>query len=86
MFEDLKVSIKRNSSKAILPVRRSEESPGYDLFVSEGDLLLPFESKYVATGWVISIPRGTFGRVVSKRPNNPLFSVGSEILECEVET
>ena len=85
MFEDLKVSIKRSSSKAMMPTRRSEESPGYDLFASEDDFLVPFESKYVATDWVICVPQGTFGRVISKRPNNPLFSVGSEILESGIE-
>lgn len=64
-------------------MRASEQSPGYNLYVDAVIDLRPLESKYISTGWLITIPRETFGRIISKRPNNPLFSIGSEILESE---
>ncbi len=82
-LDNFVISISRSSSTAIVPSRASERSPGYDLFADSTVWLKPFESKYIHTGWHITIPRETFGRVISKRANNSFFSIGSEILESD---
>lgn len=58
--------VKRLSASATLPVRGSELAAGYDLYSTEGCVLLPNKRAVVPTGIAIRVPEGTYGRIAPR--------------------
>jgi dUTP pyrophosphatase len=48
---------------AVLPVRSTSGSAGYDLFASDGYVVLPGHRVVVSTGITVELPPGTYGRI-----------------------
>ena len=58
--------VKLNYEDAIQPSRGSDEAAGYDLYVYEGGILMPGETKLFDTGISIKVPEGTYGRIAPR--------------------
>jgi dUTP pyrophosphatase len=51
---------------AILPSRATPQSAGYDLYSSEGYVLLPGHRVVVSTGIQVQLPPGVYGRIAPR--------------------
>lgn len=62
------IKIKRITDTAILPVRGSDYSAGWDLCadISDDLVLKPAETCVIGTGWAIEIPNGYFGAIFAR--------------------
>ncbi len=52
--------------QAILPVRATPGSAGYDLFSTDGYVILPGRRVVVSTGISVQLPPGTYGRIAPR--------------------
>lgn len=60
------LNIKKLVPHAIVPSRATPQSAGYDLFSSDGYIVLPGQRVVVSTGIQIGIPDGVYGRVAPR--------------------
>jgi len=58
--------VKRLVSEATLPSRGSYGAVGYDLYSTQGCVILPGQRGLISTGISIELPTGTYGRVASR--------------------
>ena len=52
--------------EALLPVRQTSGSVGYDLHSTENNMIEPFSRKLISTGLRVNIPRGMYGRIAPR--------------------
>jgi len=69
----MKLSVKKLHPLAVVPVRGTPYSAGLDLHVLEDVTILPGETKKLATGLAMAIPRSYCGII---RPRSSAFSRG----------
>ena len=64
----MKISLRKMTESAQIPVRGSLQAAGYDLFadLSEAVTILPQETKMVGTGIACAIPEGYFGGIYAR--------------------
>lgn len=60
------LQVKRLSENATLPVKGSAGAAGYDLYATEGCVLLPGRRAVVPTGISIKLPEGTYGHIAPR--------------------
>lgn len=60
------LQVKRLTDNAIIPLRATPGSVGYDLYSTEEYVLLPGNRVVVSTGVQIGLPPGTYGRIAPK--------------------
>lgn len=60
------LNVKKLVDTAIIPARSSEGSAGYDLFSSDGYIVLPGHRVVISTGVSVELPPGTYGRIESR--------------------
>ena len=58
--------VKRLSASATLPTRASDLAAGYDLYSTEGCVVLPGKRAVLPTGVAIMLPKGTYGRIAPR--------------------
>ena len=58
--------IKRLSATATLPTRGSDHAVGYDLYSTEGCVVLPGRRAVLPTGIAVNVPGGTYGRIAPR--------------------
>ena len=61
-----KLKVKRTSSSAVLPRRASAGAAGYDICASEDGSIEPGTRKVVPTGFKMTVPPGTYGRIAPR--------------------
>lgn len=68
---------------AILPARATEGAAGFDIFASDGYILLPGHRVVVSTGISIQLPFGTYGRLASRSglAVKHGLSVGADVID-----
>ena len=52
--------------EALLPVRQTSGSVGYDIHSIENNMIEPFSRKLISTGLKVNIPRGMYGRIAPR--------------------
>lgn len=52
--------------EALLPVRQTSGSVGYDLHSTENNMIEPFSRKLISTGLRVNIPCGMYGRIAPR--------------------
>lgn len=62
----MKLKIKKLTQSAQLPTRGSDGAAGYDLYSTEGYVILPGKRAVVSTGISIQLPPGVYGRVAPR--------------------
>jgi dUTP pyrophosphatase len=62
----MSLKIKKLAPHAILPSRATPQSAGYDLYSSEGYVLLPGHRVVVSTGIQVQLPPGVYGRIAPR--------------------
>lgn len=62
----MSLKIKKLVPNAILPSRATPQSAGYDLYSSEGYVLLPGHRVVVSTGIQVQLPPGVYGRIAPR--------------------
>lgn len=62
----MSLKIKKLVPHAILPSRATPQSAGYDLYSSEGYVLLPGHRVVVSTGIQVQLPPGVYGRIAPR--------------------
>jgi dUTP pyrophosphatase len=62
----MSLQVTRLVDNAILPSRGTAESAGYDLFSTEGYVILPGHRVVVSTGISIKCPPGTYARIAPR--------------------
>ena len=64
----MNIQLKKLSESALLPVRGSEYSAGYDLFsdIDSDVSIAPHETKLIGTGVSVAIPDGYFGGIYAR--------------------
>jgi dUTP pyrophosphatase len=62
----MSLKIKKLAPHAILPSRATPQSAGYDLYSSEGYVLLPGHRIVVSTGIQVQLPPGVYGRIAPR--------------------
>ncbi len=60
------LKIKKLNAQAITPTRGSSGAAGYDLYSSEGHVILPGRRGVVSTGISLELPPGVYGRVAPR--------------------
>ena len=60
------LKVKKLVSHAIIPKRTSNVSAGYDLYSTEGYVILPGHRAIVSTGISLILPEGVYGRIASR--------------------
>ena len=60
------LSVTRLVPHAILPVRGTPDSAGYDLYSTDGYVVLPGHRVVVSTGISVRVPSGTYGRIAPR--------------------
>ena len=60
------LQVKKLSPDAILPVRKTADSAGYDLHSIESVVLQPFSHKLISTGIAFTVPYGTYGQLAPR--------------------
>ena len=60
------LSVTRLVPHAILPVRGTPDSAGYDLYSTDGYVVLPGHRVVVSTGISVKLPSGTYGRIAPR--------------------
>ena len=60
------LKIKKLNAQAITPTRGSPGAAGYDLYSSEGYVILPGRRGVVSTGISLELPPGVYGRVAPR--------------------
>jgi len=60
------LSVKLLVPQAVVPVRSTPQSAGFDLFSSDSYVVRPGERAVVSTGIQIGLPPGTYGRVAPR--------------------
>ena len=60
------LKIKKLNAQAITPTRGSPGAAGYDLYSSEGYVILPGRRGVVSTGISLQLPPGVYGRVAPR--------------------
>ena len=58
--------VTRLSPNASLPARGTEGSAGYDLYSTDGYVVLPGHRVVVSTGIAVQLPAGTYGRIAPR--------------------
>jgi dUTP pyrophosphatase len=58
--------VTRLTPNAILPVRGSAGAAGYDLYATDGYVVLPGHRVVVSTGVAVQLPPGTYGRIAPR--------------------
>ena len=58
--------VKRLSASATIPKRGSELAAGFDLYSTEGCVILPGKRAVLPTGVAIMLPKGTYGRIAPR--------------------
>lgn len=68
---------------AVLPARATEGAAGFDIFASDGYILLPGHRVVVSTGISIQLPPGTYGRLASRSglAVKHGLSVGADVID-----
>lgn len=62
----MSLKIKKLVPHAILPSRATPQSAGYDLYSSEGYVLLPGHRVVVSTGIQVQLPPSVYGRIAPR--------------------
>lgn len=62
----MSLKIKKLVPHAIIPSRATAQSAGYDLYSSEGYVLLPGHRIVVSTGIQVQLPPGVYGRIAPR--------------------
>jgi dUTP pyrophosphatase len=62
----MSLKIKKLVPHAILPSRATPQSAGFDLYSSEGYVLLPGHRIVVSTGIQVQLPPGVYGRIAPR--------------------
>lgn len=62
----MSLKIKKLLPHAIVPSRATPQSAGYDLYSSEGYVLLPGHRVVVSTGIQVQLPPGVYGRIAPR--------------------
>jgi len=62
----MSLQVSRLVDNAILPSRGSPKSAGYDLYSTDGYVVLPGHRVVVSTGISIQCPSGTYGRIAPR--------------------
>jgi len=60
------LKLKRVHVDAKVPFKGSVESAGYDLKSTIGVIIQPWSRAIVPTGWAMTVPKGTYGRVAPR--------------------
>lgn len=60
------LTVTRLTPNAILPVRGTPGAAGYDLYSTDGYVVLPGHRVVVSTGISIRLPDGTYGRIAPR--------------------
>ena len=60
------LSVTRLVPHAILPARGTPDSAGYDLYSTDGYVVLPGHRVVVSTGISVKLPSGTYGRIAPR--------------------
>lgn len=60
------LTVTRLTPNAILPVRGTPGAAGYDLYSTDGYVVLPGHRVVVSTGISIRVPDGTYGRIAPR--------------------
>lgn len=58
--------VKKLSPDAILPVRKTKESAGYDIYSTDSVVIEPFSHKLISTGIAFTVPYGTYGQLAPR--------------------
>ena len=58
--------VKKKDPNAVIPIRATPGSAGYDLTSVESHIILPGHRAVVSTGLSIAVPEGTYGRVAPR--------------------
>lgn len=67
LSEDLeKVIFKKASPKAIIPLKATSGSIGYDLFSLDSYVVKPHKPCKINTGIAVSFPKGVYGRIAGR--------------------
>lgn len=62
----MSLQVTRLTDNAVLPSRGSAGAAGYDLYSTDGYVVLPGHRVVVSTGVSIKLPEGTYGRIAPR--------------------
>lgn len=60
------LNVKRLVPNAVLPTRGTPGSAGYDLYSTDGFIIMPGHRVVVTTGVSVELPSGTYGRIAPR--------------------
>ena len=60
------LNVKRLVPNAVLPARGTPGAAGYDLYSTDGFIIMPGHRVVVTTGVAIELPSGTYGRIAPR--------------------
>jgi dUTP pyrophosphatase len=60
------LNVKRLVPNAVLPTRGTPGAAGYDLYATDGFIIMPGHRVVVTTGVAIELPSGTYGRIAPR--------------------
>lgn len=60
------LNVKRLVPNAVLPTRGTPGSAGYDLYSTDGFIIMPGHRVVVTTGVSVELPNGTYGRIAPR--------------------
>ena len=60
------LNVKRLVPNAVLPARGTPGAAGYDLYSTDGFIIMPGHRVVVTTGVAVELPSGTYGRIAPR--------------------
>lgn len=60
------LNVKRLVPNAVLPTRGTPGAAGYDLYSTDGFIIMPGHRVVVTTGVAVELPSGTYGRIAPR--------------------